>query len=199
MSVSLKNKSKKVDVIENGYESEIQFRERLAIILSREPYNHDVYFHEGKYDKKFSMKNSKGYVDLYMITNKEWPHHGKFPVIGVETKLAKGMGWLIDAVYQVERYKDDLKTAEYYIGGKQVGIPEIFLIATDDSVYTGNVYCWVYPKLRNEDQKEGCWVGITDIFDRVLYRVGAAVLRKNMFQTNYKSESGAVMNYELYT
>jgi len=181
------------------YENEVSFRERLALVLSREPYNHDVFFHEGDYDKKFNMKNSKGYVDLYVATNTQWPHHNKFQVIGVETKLAKNTGWLIDAMYQVKRYKRDLKNAEYLIDGKKVPSPDLFLIATDDSFSTGNVYCWKNPRLRNEDQKYGGWVCVTELFDRMLYRVGAAVLRKKMFKTNYKSESGAVMNYNLYT
>ncbi len=178
-------------------EKEAVFRERLAKILSRMPYGHEVYFHEGSYSKKFNMKNSNGYVDLYVKTNPLWEYHCKFPAIAIETKIAKRTGWLIDAMYQVERYDEDLRDAEYYIAGKRVIPPELFLVCTNDSFESGYLYCWNLPTLQNGEQREGGWICVTELFDRLLYRVGAAVLRKGIFYTNYKSKSGAVQRYSL--
>ncbi|HHV62351.1 MAG TPA: hypothetical protein GXX51_06905 [Firmicutes bacterium] len=176
-------------------EDEAEFRFRVANVLRS--YDHEVYFHDPGFGPQFHMHKAKGYVDLYIKTSPEWVHHDKFPVIGVETKLSKSLGWLIDAFYQVDKYRKDLRNALYEIDGELVPVPTIFLVCTSDSFYEGQVYRWPHPKFTPE-QLGPAWEVITDMYDRFLYKSGAALMRRNVFYTNMFGNHGAVTRYELW-
>jgi len=169
--------------MQKNKQKEIEFRENLVNILSNPPFNHDLYYHEGNYPNKFSISNSEGYIDLLMLTNPTWIHHPKFPIIGIETKVTRKLGWLIDTTGQLDKYYEDLLNAEYYIDRRQVKSPNLFLVATDDLIYNGYFYCWNEPRVvaNNEDYKTGWWTGLTEFYDRVLWKRQAALLRKDSF------------------
>jgi len=180
---------------------EVSFRQQLAKELSKPPFNHKVYFHEAP--NEFSIHGARGWVDLYVETNQEWEHHDKFPVIGIETKIAKSMGWLIDAIEQVDKYNGDLKTAKYTIQGKEIRVPELFLVVTPDSWQDGFIYEWTPAELQGQGEKAeamrwGSWFSLTILYERLLMKHGATVLRKEgVFYTNLHGNHGAVTRYRL--
>lgn len=185
---------------------EIEFRKKIASILSNPPYSHKVYFHEAP--NEFSIHGAKGWVDLYCETNPNWLYHNKFPVIGIETKIAVSMGWLIDAISQVGKYSNDLANAIYTVQGKKAPPPKLFLVVTPESWEEGFLYKWIPPELRPYDpgQEEtaaamqwGCWFGLTALYERLLMKNGATLLRRGSFFTNMQGNSGAVTRYDLAT
>jgi hypothetical protein len=175
--------------------------------LSQPPYNHIVYQHENPCE--FSIHNAKGWVDLYVQTNPEWEHHKKFPILGIETKIARNMGWLIDAIEQVDKYSTDLKNARYEIEGKQVPAPTIFLVVTPESWEEGFIYKWYPPEFQNtfsldpllkkyqEGQYFGSWFTMTFFYERLLMKHGASIIRRGSFFTNMFGNHGAVTRYGL--
>lgn len=166
-------------------ELEADFRVRVANILSNEPYCHEVYFHEGDHEKKFSVRKVRGYVDLYVVTNSDWEWHRTFPVIGIETAIAEKMGWVLSKIQQTHKYVEMREKAEYFIGDGRVPPPTIFLVCTDHGFDFGEVYMWnEQSRLKNSEQRRGAWVAITEMLDRLLWDVGAAVLRRDYFITN---------------
>lgn len=185
-------------------QTEVQFRKNLATCLSEPPYNHKVYFHENP--NEFSIHGAKGYVDLYVETNPTWPHHDKFPVLGIETKICTSMGWLIEAIEQVNKYTDDLSKAIYTIKGKRVTPPYIFLVVTPESWEEGFLYKWMPPELQPLSSKQdvvgmqwGCWFGLTSLYERLLLKHGAALIRRGNFYTNMHGANGAITKYSLAT
>jgi len=171
--------------------TEEKFKEYLARILSNPPFNHDIYFHEGKHRNKFTISNSSGYIDLLMRTNPIWRYHSKFPIVGIEIKIAQKLGRLIENIGQIDKYYGDLSKAKYYINKQRIDAPKLFLVATDDLFYDGYFYCWNEPRVRNksEDFKIGWWAGLTEFYDRVLWKRGAALLRKDYFLFHQKRYS----------
>lgn len=185
---------------------ELEFQRNVAEVLSNPPYCHKVYFHESP--NQFSIHGAKGYIDLYVETNPAWPYHDKFPVLGIETKVATSLGWLVDAISQVGKYKDDLARATYTIRGKKVPPPTIFLVVTPESWEEGFLYKWMPPELQplrgssEETVKSaqwGCWFGLTFLYERLLMKNGAALIRRGCFYTNMKGNHGAVTKYSLAT
>lgn len=183
---------------------EIQFRHDVAETIKT--WGHRVFFHESP--NEFSVHGGKGWVDLYVQTNPDWEHHDKFPVLGVETKLAKSIGWLVEAIGQVGKYNSDLKTATYTIQGKVVSTPTLFLVVTPDSWEDGWLYKWLPPELQPfkpemkkqaEDMQWGCWFGLTTLYERLLMKNGATLLRRSGFFTNMHGNHGAVTRYDLRT
>lgn len=185
---------------------EIQFRRQLAEALSQPPYNHKVFFHENP--NEFSVHGARGWVDLYIQTNPKWRYHHLFPAIGIETKVAKGLGWLIDAIEQVGKYDTDLKQAIYTINGKRVPTPSLFMVATPESWAEGHLYRWMPPEFQStsptletpevEAMRYGSWFTLTFVFERLLMRHGATVLRREgVFYTNRNGNHGAVTKYSL--
>ncbi len=178
--------------------TEAQFREKLVRALEATSYRHRVYYHEGDYARKFSVHRTRAFVDLYVQTGPDWPHHDKFPVIGIETKLPTRMGWLVEAINQVGKYSRLREEAVYSIDGKEVRAPELFLVATVDSVYHGYVYRWEMPEARgDETMLKGAWAAMTVLYERLLLKNGAALLRRDSFYTNMHGNSGAVTHYRL--
>lgn len=179
-------------------DDELTWRARIASILEAEPYNHEVYFHEGAHDRKFSVSKSAGFVDLYVRTSPDWPFHDKWPVLGVETKMPRRLGWMLDAIAQVQRYSQ-AREAIYRIDGRQVPVPSIFLISTPDGWSTGDVYVWNHPRLLTPEHVAGGAIAVTELYDRLLWRAGAAVLRDRHFLTNIGGDHGGNQRYDLYT
>lgn len=165
------------------------FRDCLA--RSLEAFGHSVYWHEGDHQAKFTVRTGDGYPDLYMQTASTWRDHESFPVIGIETKIPRSLGWLIDAVGQIGRYTH-MSQAEYYIAGVQVEAPALFLLATSDSWDTGDIYHWEPPQVANNPERAiGAWFGLTYTFCRFLWQQNAALLQKGgRFQTNILNPGG---------
>lgn len=192
------SRARKTGIGRPQHRNEAEFRYRVANVLSHEPYCHRVYFHEGDYENKFSVHKVRGYVDLYVVTNEAWEHHSKFPVIGIETKLAVDLGWVRSTIRQIDKYVRARNEAEYRINGEKVPPPTIFLICTDDSFYEGQVFLWKPPDLTDEHERRGAWKAITEFLDRELWEVGAAILRRNYFMTNMFGNHGGPTRYDLY-
>lgn len=184
---------------------EFEFKRKLAEQLAKPPYSHRVYSHENP--NEFSIHGAKGYVDLYVETNPDWPHHDDFPVLGIETKVARSMGWLIEAIEQVHKYNTDLRNAIYTIKGKRVPAPNIFLVATPESWGEGYLYKWMPPELQafSSDMEDkvtkaarwGAWHSLTFLYERLLMKHGASILRPGMFFTNMHGNNGAITGYRL--
>lgn len=182
----------------DGYgDDEVAFRARLASLI--ESWGHYVAFHEGDHPRKFSVRYPsghtapRGFVDLYVRTTPAWPHAKSFPVIGIETKIPD-LGSLIRGMSQVSRYGED-RAARYEIGGRAVPSPTIYLVATPESVEEGEIYCWHAPAevipLAVHDTPEiyraanrASRTTITFIYNRLLWRHGAAILQGRRFRTN---------------
>jgi len=188
--------------------NEIIFRRKIAKTLSEPPYSHKVYFHENP--NEFNIRGAKGWVDLYVQTNPGWLHHNLFPVLGIETKIAKKMNWLVEAVEQVGRYSSNLANAKYEIAGKQVPPPTIFLVVTPESWSEGFLYKWTPPELAcySDDKLHkmwsdaahyGCWFALTTLYERLLMKNGATLIRMGSFFTNMFGRNGAVTRYDLRT
>lgn len=169
-----------------SFANEDAFRVALASYL--EALGHEAWAHEGAWPKRFTIhglrKSGIGFVDLYvrpsMIVNRQGVIiTDRFPVIAVETKLAKEFGWLIEAILQVSRYRlatsstdayvhrlmqercpvcgqvlaeDHTPTprAEYRINGKLVEPPSIVLLATDALMDYGTLLNWDMPPWAGE-------------------------------------------------
>jgi len=185
-----------IDLVAPPIEDELTFRIRLASILEREPYGHEVYFHEGEHDRKFSVSREAGFVDLYVRTNPSWPFHQQWPTLGIETKIPHRLGWMIDAIGQVRRYSQ-AQSARYRIDGEDVAPPSLFLVATPESWESGDVYVWQHPRLVTPEHVAGGAIAVTELYDRLLWRAGAAVLRNKYFLSN--AEGGPARMYELWS
>jgi len=182
-----------INNIPNYYKNEYEFQFRLCSSFENPPFKHTCYLdkkREGYEVKTFSMEGTKRRIDIYMITNKKWQYHDFFPVIGIEVKLSKDMSHaVVNAFDQVKIYSEELPNANYFINYKQVPSPNIYLIVTPDSYYNGFIYQWNLPKtIPYTDKKikdiESAWIGITETYQRLLMKHGAAVLRQNFFITN---------------
>jgi hypothetical protein len=181
-------------------QTEEEFRIRLASLV--ESWGHYVAFHEGEHRHKFSVHyppnhgGTKGFVDLYVRTTPAWRHARDFPVIGVETKIPD-IGVLIRGMSQVSRYRAD-QAARYEINGRTVPAPTIYLVATPESVEEGEVYAWQAPAeviplavhqapLVHEAANRASRSTITFLYNRLLWRHGAAILQGRRFRTNMKN------------
>jgi len=182
----------------NLLDDEHSFQLKLCSILENEPFNHTAYidriktgYYNTGYDpKRFSMKGTRSRIDIYLQTNSQWPHHQTFPNIGIEVKLAKNMGQaVVDAFDQVKKYSEELPCASYFIDGQEVPAPVIYLIVTPDSFYEGYLYKWCPPvtiPYTNKQVKdlESGWIFLTEVYNRLLMKHGAAILREKYFITN---------------
>lgn len=180
------------------YKNEYEFQYRLYTIFENAPYKHTCYLdkkREGFDVKTFSMEGTRKRIDIYMMTNRKWPYHEIFPVIGIEVKLAKKLGQMIDAFDQVKMYSEELPKATYLIDYKPVQKPKIYLIVTPDSFYYGDIYQWKPPKnlpYRGKEIKnyESGWIVGTEWYERFLWGHGATILRQGFFITNDWGENG---------
>lgn len=191
------------------YENEASFKLRLYNILSREPYRHNLFAHD-RLDgsvRQFNISGSRGYVDLYMLTNPRWQWHDLFKAIGIEVKLGRDMGWLVDAIYQVKGYWDERRKATYKRNGRPLPAPDLFLLCTNTSFHEGELYHWhagtdfsTGGRFRNADERLGGWKAITDFCDRILMKEGAAILRQGFFYSNlwHGHAKGPIRRFELY-
>lgn len=160
------------------YDDEATFRARLAAILRS--YGFEVYAHDpGIGCPQFSVRGARGYVDLYCITPEHYPWQRELPVIAIETKLSKNLKWLRKAADQVKRYIDQVLTAQYFIDGRAVPPPSVFLVCTQDSWNTGHIYEWNRPdlKARGEQYRQGFLAAHTEDYNRFLLWPKAAVLQ----------------------
>jgi len=161
-------------------DSEADFRVRLSGKLRSLGF---VVFHHDPDpgQRQFSVRGGSGYVDLYAFTPKWISWHHRFPVLGIEAKLTRDLGWLRSGRGQVLRYSKDCE-AEYVIAGKRVPPPAIILLATDDAWYSGVLYRWSQvleaPMMDRQtaDFRLGCHLTLTDSWDRLLWPA-AAILR----------------------
>jgi len=172
-------------------DSESEFRRKLCSILSGFGYYHRVYSHHAKEDDwphRFSVRGVRRYVDLLLLPNPRWPHRKTFPVIAIETKVPRTRGDVVEAIVnQIRRYAEDRERARYFIDGKEVPPPALFLLCTSDSWNTGWIYLWhrnadlsqpgAY--FSSEEARRAGWRVMTDTLDAVLWQFGGAVLRKN--------------------
>ncbi len=188
-----------INNIPPNYDNEYEFQYRLYTIFENAPYKHTCYLDKKRdgYDvKTFSMKGTKKRIDIYMMTNKKWPYHEIFPIIGIEVKLAKDMGHaVIDAFEQVKIYSEELNNATYLINYKPVQKPAIYLIVTQDSFYFGDIYQWKPPAKIPYTEKEirdyeSGWIMLTKVYQNMLMNHGAAILRQGFFITNKWGENG---------
>lgn len=182
------------------FESEAEFRVRLASQLRG--YGYGVYHHDPDpgVTQMFSVKGAKGYVDLYVLVPGSVPWRKAIPVLGIECKLAKNLGWLRSADPQIRKYADDVTTAEYRIGGRVVPAPTLFLVCTQDSWYQGELYLWKPDWMRRvgaEAQATG-WHMLTELYDRMIHPHGA-ILRHGDAPAHFFSnvEGGAIRRYEV--
>ncbi len=185
-------------------EDEYSFQLKICSILENEPFNHTAYidrikkgFHDSGYvPKRFNMEGTLSRIDIYLKTNPDWPHHNIFPSIGIEVKMAKKMGQaVVDAFDQVKKYSGELSHAIYLIDGEVVASPSIYLITTSDSFYDGYLYRWRPPaKIPYTDKRisdlESGWIFLTELYNRLLMKHGAAVLREKYFITNQWGAEG---------
>lgn len=168
------------------FHNERFFRAYLADLLTAGKYRHSVYHHED-YEPKFTMSNAKGYPDLFVKTDTDWPHHEKIKTIAIELKRATSLGWLIKAVDQVKKYSGDWIHAEYKINNIAMGTPDLFLVATPESIFEGNIYTWCHPALENTVRAIGqqyeyqvrnsTYTMLTELYERLLWKHGASVLK----------------------
>ena len=159
------------------------FKKELAQQLKDLPYQHDVYFAETEDGyENFKIKGTRKRVDLLIRTNPTWEHHAQYPYLGVETKVARKAGWIIEAIQQCKSYAE-LSKVHYYLGDQEIKPPKLILLCTDDSWKYGQLYKWREPRLdfKSPEYREGFWDGITEIFERVLWKVGVAILRDGWF------------------
>jgi len=190
---------------QNTLDDEHSFQLKLCAVMEAEPFNHTAYidrikkgYYNTGYDpKRFGMRGARSRVDIYLQTSPEWPHHEIFPNIGIEVKLNKNMGQaVVDAFDQVKKYSEELPQAEYILNDTPVPAPSIYLIVTPDSFYDGHIYKWQppasipYTDKQISDYESG-WVTITEVYNRLLMKHGAAVLREKYFITNKWGENGS--------
>jgi len=180
------------------HSSEEEFKRYLAEQLKSEPYGHDVHFSEGPHNQKFKIKGTKKRVDLLIATNPVWEHHPTFPHLLLETKVIQKAGWLIKSIKQCERYTQ-LKQVQYFVNGREIKPPKLVLLVTDDSWHYGQIYQWREPRIdyQSPEYARGWWDGMTEIFDRILWTVGAAILRNGWFLYKQKRYDLAANN-QLY-
>jgi hypothetical protein len=133
---------------------------------------------------------------------------GKTYPVTLKGKVARSMGWLIDAIEQVNKYTIDLKNAKYEIQGKEVPAPTIFLVVTPESWSNGHLYEWTPPEFQytgndslltkyQEGEYFGSWFTMTFLYERLLMKHGATLIRKQSFFTNMLGNHGAVTRYGL--
>lgn len=84
----------------------------------------------------------------------------------------------------------------------------LHLVVTPESWEEGFLYKWLPPELRpyrpGQEQTAsamqwGCWFGLTMLYERLLMKHGAALIRRGSFFTNMKGNHGAVTRYDLAT
>jgi hypothetical protein len=188
-------------------EPEWRFRVRLSGALRSLGF---VVFHHDPDPgvRQFSVRHGKGYMDLYVFTPKHLSWYRRFPVLGIEVKRSKDLQWVRAAKAQVERYASDA-SATYWIAGKQVPRPSLYLVVTQDSWNHGVVYRWSQPLeaplpfRQSTDYQIGCWQMLADQYDRALMPA-AAVLRgppdQPHFWTNARPDEqspGPIVRYDL--
>ena len=175
--------------------SERDFRDRLCLVLASEPYRHkctpEVSYVTGV--------GERGRLDILVETNPLWQHRDKFPVVGLELKVPRHLGDLVDAIEQVGRYDTAIKNATYRKNGEPYPAPSIILVATPDSWNLGHVYPWRHPSFEHQgiEQLQALWVGVTDLYERVLMKHGASILRRGTagvpgFFSNIGGAHGAI-------
>ncbi len=190
--------------LQQQFDSEYSFQLRLCSILENEPFNHTAYVdrirtgirESGYAPKRFNMQGTRKRIDIYLQTIAAWPHHDIFPAIGIEVKMARKMGQaVIEAFDQVKIYSEELPHATYFIDNKQVLTPSIYLVVTTDSFFDGYLYRWRPPaKIPYTDKHisdlESGWIFLTELYNRLLMKHGAAILREKYFITNQWGENG---------
>ena len=190
--------------LQQRFDSEYSFQLRLCSILENEPFNHTAYVdrirtgiqESGYAPKRFNMQGTRKRMDIYLQTSAAWPHHDVFPAIGIEVKMARKMGQaVIEAFDQVKIYSEELPHATYFIDNKQVLTPSIYLVVTTDSFFDGYLYRWRPPaKIPYTDKHisdlESGWIFLTELYNRLLMKHGAAILREKYFITNQWGENG---------
>lgn len=190
--------------LQQQFDSEYSFQLRLCSILENEPFNHTAYVdrirtgiqESGYAPKRFNMQGTRKRIDIYLQTSAAWPHHDIFPAIGIEVKMARKMGQaVIEAFDQVKIYSEELPHAIYFIDNKQVLTPSIYLVVTTDSFFDGYLYRWRPPtKIPYTDKHisdlESGWIFLTELYNKLLMKHGAAILREKYFITNQWGENG---------
>ncbi len=180
------------------FESEAEFRVRLGSILRG--YGYGVYHHDPDADQRFSVKGARGYVDLYALVPGAVPWRKEIPVLGIECKLAKNLGWLRSADPQIRKYAEDVTTAEYRIGARVVPSPTLFLVCTQDSWYQGELYLWRPDWIRRvgpEAQATG-WHMLTELYDRMIHPHGSILLGGSEPPRFFSNVSGGpIRRYEV--
>ena len=114
-------------------------------------------------------------------------------MLGVEIKLPQSIGYTITDLYdQVKKYSTDLNEATYLINGEVAPHPSLYLVVTPESFYEGHLYKWSPPNNLPKpiDHKQSGWVAITEVYDRLLQKHNAAILREKYFISNKWGPSG---------
>jgi len=167
------------------------WKKRLGSIIELD-YGHTVY--EEVYFKN-TRTNEKGYIDLYVVTCKNWEYQGLFPILGIECKVLDdaGMGWLIDSRSQMRKYmkKDNIFKRE----GQEFPPLSICLVATPESWQEGVVYKWNGTLSATKRRaQQCCWETMSFIFQRILLKEKCSILLNKKFQSN---KEGPIKNYYL--
>lgn len=182
------------------FESEAEFRVRLASILRG--YGYGVYHHDPDpgVTQMFSAKGARGYVDLYLRTPGSLSWWREIPALGIECKLAKNLGWVREAGDQVRRYAEEATTATYVIDGRVAPSPKLFLVCTQHSWYEGHLYLWMPERFQraSPEARDLAWWAMTEEFDRSIMPFGA-VLRGTPGLPHFFSnvEGGPIRRYEV--
>lgn|GEM_PF-4298911 len=187
-------------------EPEEQFRCRLASVLRS--WEWEVFCHDPGCGKRFSVHfppgydGPRGFVDLYCRPPQYLDWHVRFPVVGIEIKLARNLRWLRQGVRQVVAYVEGRRRASYRIAGEPVPAPTLFLLCTQDSWNTGHLYEWPRPEFRTWTPGEVCrWLcGMTDAWVRFLDPDMAILLggtRGVRFSTSAQHPHGSLTTYHV--
>ena len=157
--------------------NEEEFEERISNILTKE------YQHKVTRQVRYKSSDGNGRLDLYVETNPQWEHHQPFPVIGVELKLSTSLGPIIDVLSQVERYAKSRTTGDY----GSLFPPRLILFCTPDSWYRGVVYAWKNIKWKEclECPHGNGHIEATDLFEKVLMKVGCSLIRSNGWERGF--------------
>ncbi len=143
----------------------------------------------------FKSALGKGYLDLYVSTRSDWPHHALFPVVGLECKVPDlaGMGWVISSRDQMRRY---INPGNRFIRNGEIYPPlSICLVATPESWHEGFLYKWCSVLHKNRKTGPCCWETMTFIFQRILLKENCSILLNKRFQSN--KQGGPIRNYYL--
>jgi hypothetical protein len=164
---------------DGNFTSEEDFEERLANILSVS------YEHEVTRQVRYKSPAGNGRLDLYLKMSPAWEYFCLFPIVGIELKLSNALGPIIDVLAQVERYAESRMHGDY--GALEP--PSIILFCTPDSWYRGILYSWRHPKWKecNTCESGNGHVEATELFEKVLMKVGCSLIRSNGYERGFLS------------